>query len=179
MPPVSGSVKPVAHQRPGFAIGADHRHGAACLVEPAADRDHAMRDQQGDQRNRRGRERRVRCGRAPADDRAERDGDREIERAELGQRAPFPQAQADNGDREEQHSLDRYPAQTARVTDQLSHLHHPGLGIQIFYSERTVAQRPHESQRRAPGGRVAPVEALAGVLGLRPGAWLSGFGPRG
>jgi len=109
---------------------------------PAADRDHAMRHQESDQRDRRGRERRIRCGRAPADDRAERDGDREIERAELGQRAPFPQAQADNGDREEQHGLDCHPAQTARVTDQLRHLHHPGLGIQIFYSERTVAQRP-------------------------------------
>jgi hypothetical protein len=56
---------------------------------PAADRDDAVRDQEGDQRDRRGSERGVRCGRAPADDRADRDGDREVERAELGNRAPF------------------------------------------------------------------------------------------
>jgi hypothetical protein len=120
---------------------------------PPADRDHPMRDQERDERDRRGSERRVRCGRAPADDRADGDGDREIERAELGQRAPFPQAQADNGDREEQHSLDCHPPQTARVTDQLRHLHHRGrrrLGIQIFYSERAVAQRPPTRLGAAP-----------------------------
>jgi hypothetical protein len=51
----------------------------------------------------------------------DRDGDGEIERAELGKRAPLPQAQADNGDREQQDSLDRHhPSQTARATD-----HHP------------------------------------------------------
>jgi len=61
---------------------------------------------------------------APADDRADRDGDREIERAELGKRAPFPQARADNGDREEQDSLDRHPSQIARATDQFRHLRH-------------------------------------------------------
>ena len=56
---------------------------------PAQDRDKAVRGQEGEQRDRRGSERRVRCGRAPADDRADRDGNREIESAELGQRAPF------------------------------------------------------------------------------------------
>jgi hypothetical protein len=91
---------------------------------PAADGDDAMRDQEGDQRDRRGSERGVRCGRAPADDRADRDGDREVECAEPGKRAPFPQPQADDGDREQQDSLDRYPSQTARATDQLRHLHH-------------------------------------------------------
>jgi len=94
---------------------------------PAADRDDAMRDQEGDQRDRRGSERRARCGRAPADDRADRDGNREIERAELSKRAPFPQTQADNGHREKQDSLDRHPSQTARATDQLRHLCPPPL----------------------------------------------------
>src|SRR5580704_4866727 len=34
---VSGSVKPVPRQQARFAAGADHRHGAACLVEQVAD----------------------------------------------------------------------------------------------------------------------------------------------
>jgi hypothetical protein len=71
------------------------------------------------------RQRRVGGGRAPADDRADRDGDREIECAELGNRAPFAQAQAYDGYREEQDGLDRHPSQTARATDQLRHLRHP------------------------------------------------------
>src|SRR5579871_1583688 len=35
--PVSASVKPVLHQRARFAVGADHRHGTACLVEQVSD----------------------------------------------------------------------------------------------------------------------------------------------
>jgi hypothetical protein len=91
----------------------------------AGDRDDAMRHQEGDQRDRRGGERGVRCGRAPADDRADRDGDREVECAELGKGAPFPQAQADDSDREQQDSLDRHPSQTTRPTDQFSHVRPP------------------------------------------------------
>jgi hypothetical protein len=91
---------------------------------PTADRNSAMRDQEGDQRDRRGSERCVRCGRAPADDRADRDRDREVERAELCERAPFAQPQADYGYREEQDGLDGYPSQTACATDQLRHRHH-------------------------------------------------------
>lgn len=93
-------------------------------VAPAEDRDDAMRDQEGDQRDRRGSERRARRRRAPADDRAYCDGDREIEGAELGKRAPFPQTQAEDGYREEQDSLNRHPSKTARAPDQFRHMRH-------------------------------------------------------
>jgi hypothetical protein len=63
---------------------------AGAPAVPAEDRNDAMGDQECDQCDRRGSERSVRRGRAPTDDRADRDGDREIEGAQLGKRAPFP-----------------------------------------------------------------------------------------
>jgi hypothetical protein len=36
-PPVPGGDEAVPCQRAGFAVGADHRDGAACLVEQVAD----------------------------------------------------------------------------------------------------------------------------------------------
>jgi hypothetical protein len=52
-------------------------------VVPPGERDEAVRDQEGDQRYRAGGERRRRSGHGPADDCADRDRDREVERAEL------------------------------------------------------------------------------------------------
>jgi hypothetical protein len=64
---------------------------------PPGERDKAVHDQEGDQRDRTGGKRRRRRGHGPADDRADRNGDREVERAELGKRAPLSKAQADDG----------------------------------------------------------------------------------
>jgi hypothetical protein len=97
-------------------------------VVPPGERDEAVRDQEGDQRDRAGGERRRRSGHGPADDRADRDRDREVERAELGERAPLSKPQADDGHREHQHRLDRDPAQTARPSGQLQQPPHP-LGL--------------------------------------------------
>jgi hypothetical protein len=105
----------------------------------------------------------------PADDRADRDGDREIERAELGKRAPFPQAQADNGYCEQQDSLDRDPSQTARATDQLRRPHHPAahpapsaspLPRQpLWHSSRAPSFLPTSGRSRGSEGKLPPVEA--------------------
>jgi len=78
----------------------------------------AVHDQEGDKRNRAGGKRGRRRGHGPADDRADGDGDREVERAELGQRAPLSKPQADDGHGKHQDSLDRHPAETARLADQ-------------------------------------------------------------
>ena len=80
--------------------------------------------QEGDQRDRAGGKRCRRCGHGPADDRADGDSDREVERAELGKRAPLSKAQADDGHCEYQDSLDHHPAETARPADQFQQPHH-------------------------------------------------------
>jgi hypothetical protein len=85
---------------------------------PTGERHKAVHGQEGDKRDRAGGERRRRRRHGPADDRANGDGDREVERAELGQRAPLSKPQADDGHREHQDRLDRYPAETARLADQ-------------------------------------------------------------
>ena len=64
---------------------------------PPGERDEAVHDQEGDQRDRAGGKRCRQRGHGPTDDRADRDGDREVERAELGKRAPLSKAQADDG----------------------------------------------------------------------------------
>jgi len=85
----------------------------------------AVHDQEGDKRNRAGGKRGRRRGHGPADDRADGDGDREVERAELGERASLSQPQADDGHRKHQDRLDRYPAETARLADQFQQPLHP------------------------------------------------------
>ena len=145
---------------------------------PAEDRDDAMRDQEGDQRDRRGSERRVRCGRTTADDCAERDGDREIERAELGKRAPFPKAQADNGYREEQDSLEGHPSQSARATDQFSHPHHPAA--HATFSASPLLHPPPWHSSRAPscsGPTQHSSDRDSAVMGVRMSP--PGGGPAG
>ena len=85
----------------------------------------AVHDQQGDKRDRAGGERGRRRRHGPADDRADGDGDREVERAELGKRASLSKPQADDGHRKHQDRLDRYPAETARLADQFQQPPHP------------------------------------------------------
>ena len=92
---------------------------------PPGERDQAVHDQEGNQRYRAGSERCRRRGHGPADDRADGDGDHEVERAELGERASLSKPQADDGHREHQDRLDRYPAETARLTDQFQQPLHP------------------------------------------------------
>jgi hypothetical protein len=63
---------------------------------PPGERDQPVHDQEGDQCDRAGGKRCRRRGHGPADDRADGDRDREVERAELGERAPLSQAQAND-----------------------------------------------------------------------------------
>jgi hypothetical protein len=72
-----------------------------------------------------GGEGRRRRSHGPADDRADGDGDREVERTELGQRAPFSKPQADDGHCGHQDSLDRHPGEKVRSADQFQQPHHP------------------------------------------------------
>jgi len=82
-------------QFPALELAASHEYAGWVIDEPdgaavsAENRDDAMGDQEGDQRDSRRGKRRVRRGRTSANDRADRDSDGEIERAELGNRAPF------------------------------------------------------------------------------------------
>ena len=92
---------------------------------PPGERHKAVHDQEGDKRDRADGERRRRRRHGPADDRADGDGDREIERAELGKRASLSKPQADDGHRKHQDRLDRYPAETARLADQFQQPPHP------------------------------------------------------
>ena len=92
---------------------------------PPGERHQAVHDQEGDQGDCAGGEGRRRRSRGPADDRADGDGDREIERAELGKRASLSKPQADDGHRKHQDRLDRYPAETARLADQFQQPPHP------------------------------------------------------
>ncbi len=94
-------------------------------VVPSGERDEAVCDQEGDQRDCAGGKRCRRRGHGPADDRADRDGDREVERGELGERTPLSKPQADDGHREHQHRLDRHPAETTRPADQFQQPLHP------------------------------------------------------
>jgi hypothetical protein len=92
---------------------------------PPGERHKAVRDQEGDKRDRSGGERRRRRGHGPANDRADGDGDREVECAELGERAPLAKPQADDGHRKHQDRLDRYPTETACSADQFQQPLHP------------------------------------------------------
>lgn len=92
---------------------------------PPGERDEAVRDQEGDKRDRSGGERHRRRGHGPANDRTDGDGDREVERAELGERAPLAKPQADDGHGKHQDRLDRYPAETACSADQFQQPLHP------------------------------------------------------
>jgi hypothetical protein len=92
---------------------------------PPGERHKAVHDQEGDKRDRADGERRRRRRHGPADDRADGDGDREVERAELGERAPLAQAQAGDGYREHQDRLDRHPAETSCPADQFQQPPHP------------------------------------------------------
>ncbi len=92
---------------------------------PPSERDKAVRDQEGDKGDRAADERRRRRRHGPADDRADGDRDREVERAELGKRAPLSKPQADDGHREHQDRLDRYPTETVCSTDQFQQPLHP------------------------------------------------------
>jgi hypothetical protein len=92
---------------------------------PPGERHKAVHDQEGDKRDRADGERRRRRRHGPADDRADGDGDREVERAELGKRASLSKPQADDGHRKHQDRLDRYPAETARLADQFQQPLHP------------------------------------------------------
>ena len=92
---------------------------------PPGERHKAVHDQEGDKRDRADGERRRRRRHGPADDRADGDGDREVERAELGERASLSKPQADDGHRKHQDRLDRYPAETARLAAQFQQPLHP------------------------------------------------------
>jgi len=92
---------------------------------PPGERHKAVHDQEGDKRDRSGGERRRRRRHGPADDRADGDGDREVERAELGKRASLSKPQADDGHRKHQDRLDRYPAEAACSADQFQQRFHP------------------------------------------------------
>ncbi len=91
---------------------------------PPGEHDKAVHDQERDQRDRAGGARRRRRCHGPAEDGADGDSDREVERAKLGKRAPLCKAQADDGDCEYQDSLDYHPAETARPADQFQQPHH-------------------------------------------------------
>jgi hypothetical protein len=91
---------------------------------PPGERDEAVHDQEGDQRDRASGKRCRRRGHGPADDHADGDSDREVERAELGKRAPLSEAPADDGHCEYQDNLDYHPAETARPADQFQQPHH-------------------------------------------------------
>jgi len=92
---------------------------------PPGERHQAVHDQEGDQGDCAGGEGRRRRSHGPADDRADGDGDGEVERAELGQRAPLSKPQADDGHCEHQDSLDRHPGEKTRSADQFQQPHHP------------------------------------------------------
>ena len=116
---------------------------------PPGERDQPVHDQQGDQRDRAGGKRCRRRGHGPADDRADGDGDREVERAELGKRASLSKPQADDGHRKHQDRLDRYPAETARLADQFQQPLHP-----LRLSPARVPAGPFCVQvPRSPSGR--------------------------
>ena len=93
-------------------------------VVPPGECDEAVGPQQGDQRDRAGDERRRRSSYGPADDRADRDCNREVERAQLGERTPLSKPQADDGHREHQDRLDRDPAETIGPADQFQQPFH-------------------------------------------------------
>lgn len=92
---------------------------------PPGERHKPVHDQEGDKRDRADGERRRRRHHGPADDRADGDGDREVERAELGKRASLSKPQTDDGHRKHQDRLDCYPAETARLADQFQQPLHP------------------------------------------------------
>ena len=134
------------HKDPGRMV-----NDAGYPAVPPGERDKAVHDQEGDKRDRADGERRRRRRHGPADDRADGDRDREVERAELGKRAPLSKPQADDGHREHQDRLDRYPAETVCSADQFQQPLHP---LRL-------------SPARAPAGQLAfrlPGALAAGIL---------------
>jgi hypothetical protein len=84
---------------------------------PPGERHKAVHDQEGDKRDRADGERRRRRRHGPADDRADGDSDGEVERTQLGKRAPLSKPQADDGCREDQDGFGHHPAETVGPAD--------------------------------------------------------------
>jgi hypothetical protein len=144
---------------------------------PPGERDKAVHDQEGDKGDRAGGERRRRRRHGPADDRADGDGDREVERAELGKRASLSKPQADDGHREHQDRLDRYPAETTRLADQFQQPHHPLRLSPARLAGQLCVQTPRSPSCRHPQNSYiragTPLyshgsEVIAGLAGVSP-----------